>query len=76
MMQLSMEQIEAIDAGDAVPISVDDTPCVVVRQDIYERLLPQSGSEIPPEAVGGLVRENMADYDAGDPLLDSYQEAR
>ena len=72
MMQLSMEQIEAIDAGDAVQISVDDTPCVVVRQDVYERLLPQSGSELPMEVVAALVRDNMADYDANDALLNGY----
>lgn len=72
-MELTTQQLEAIDAGEAVAVFVDETHCVILRQDVYERIRP--GSEgLPSEIVAELVQGTMADYDADDPLLDSYQQ--
>lgn len=74
-MLLTNEQREALDAGDAVEISVDEQRCIVIREDVYRRLRAGQSSGLPPEVVGALVEESMQEYDANDPLLESYQEA-
>jgi len=37
-MDLSTEQIQAVANGEAVPVNVDGTNCVLVRQDVYSRV--------------------------------------
>ena len=75
-MQLTDEQLQAIEAGEAVAVSLDDRTCVVVRQDIYEQLLSRNGGRLSSETVGALVHDAMAEYDADDPLLESYQKVQ
>jgi hypothetical protein len=36
-MNLTQEQEQAIRSGKAVPVMVAGAPCVLVRQDVYER---------------------------------------
>ena len=36
-MTLSAEQLQAIEAGEAITLTIDGTHCVVLRQDIFER---------------------------------------
>jgi len=73
-MQLTTEQLQAIDAGKAIAVSLDHRSCVVVRQDVYEKMVPEIRGSLSPETVGILVQDAMAEYDADDPLLDSYQQ--
>jgi antitoxin (DNA-binding transcriptional repressor) of toxin-antitoxin stability system len=37
MLELSAEQIQAVENGEAVSVTVQRTPCVLIRADIYER---------------------------------------
>lgn len=37
-MELNNEQKQALEQGEAVPVTVDETRCVVVREDVYERI--------------------------------------
>jgi hypothetical protein len=75
-MQLSDEQIRAIDEGDAVEVRIDTMRCVVVREDVFEELCSRNHFARPSTVVGELVKESMAEYDADDPLLATYQEMR
>ena len=37
-MTLTRDQKNAVEHGQAVPITLDGTDCIVVRRDVYERL--------------------------------------
>lgn len=37
-MNLTVEQNQSLDRGEPVPICVDETECVVLRKDVYERI--------------------------------------
>jgi hypothetical protein len=37
-MELSADQLRAVASGEAVPITVNQTPCVLIRADIYDRV--------------------------------------
>ena len=37
-MELSTAQMQAIENGEAVPITVGHTQCVLLREDLYERV--------------------------------------
>jgi len=37
-MTLSAEQLQAIEAGEAIELTIDGTRCVVVRHDVYDRV--------------------------------------
>ena len=37
-MDLTSEQVHSIDDGNAVPVVVEGRSCVVLRQDIYDRV--------------------------------------
>jgi hypothetical protein len=37
-MELSSEQLRAVESGEAVPITVAQTPCVLIRADPYDRV--------------------------------------
>ena len=71
-MNITNEQIEAAKSGQAVRINADDTSLVLIRSDLLENL--QSG--LPPEIITRIVDDTMADYDAGDSVLDSYGKHR
>ncbi len=74
-MVLTSEQVQAIDHGDAVPISVDGRPCVVLRQEVYDRVKRVTDfddSDISPEETYSAV---LAAWDQDeDPGLDAYQD--
>lgn len=74
-MDLTSEQIQAIDHGDAVAVNVDGRQCVVLRQEIYDRVkrvMEYDDSEMSPEeAYPAILR--AWDQEA-DPGLDAYQD--
>ena len=39
-MQLTEQQKQAIEQGEAVSVTVEQTECVVLRKDLYERAKP------------------------------------
>ncbi len=74
-MNITAEQLQAAGRG---PVTVESggKEYVVLAREIYERatLLYDGSDELPSsKAIAGLVRETMAEDDANDPLLDSYQ---
>lgn len=75
-MNLMPQQMEALASGEAVSIDINGTPCVVVRQDVYDAV--QIGdSDLPsPQATASIIGDVMADDDANDPALEAYQHYR
>jgi hypothetical protein len=74
-MDLTSQQVEAIDHGAAVPIVVEGRSCVVLRQDVYDRVKRVTDfddSDISPEETYAAV---LAAWDQeDDPGLDAYQD--
>lgn len=71
-MQLTKDQKQSLDEGRAVPLNVDGSECVLLRKDVYERVrrVLQAATRLPAE----FMDEQMSEYDAGDPLLERYQQ--
>ena len=67
-MELSTEQIRALENGEAVPITIEHTKCVLLRTDIYERVQALLDIEAAYPLIDETFREGwevpgMADYD-------------
>ena len=72
-VEFSANQIQAIGQGAALPLTLEGTPCVVVRRDVYERFAQAVSGELDADTVYQLITESMAESDANDPSFDSYQ---
>lgn len=50
-MNLTTDQLKALVSDEAVPVVIDDTECVVIRRDVYERtqMLMYDDSPLTPE---------------------------
>lgn len=73
-MEFTSEQLQAIDAGEAIAISLEERSCVVVRRDAYEKVAAGTTRGLPSETIAALVDQSMAVCDADDPLLEKYQQ--
>jgi ASC-1-like (ASCH) protein len=74
-MNLSEEQLRAIESGDAVPITVGRTECLVIRREVYEKFRDILADELPSvEEQRYMLREvgKMAGWD--DPEMDVYDQ--
>jgi hypothetical protein len=72
-MKLSAAQMQAIENGEAVPITVGHTKCVLLREDLYERVKALLDVEATYPLLDETFREGweapgMADYDRYDEL--------
>jgi len=70
-MELSAEQLRAVENGEAVPVTVQHTKCVLIRADIYERVKVLIEIEETYPLIDETFREGweapgMADYDRYD----------
>ena len=74
-MQLTIDQKHALERGEPVAVSFDDTECVILRRDVYEqsRATAEEDEWLSSETLYGLVESVMAEDDAHDPALESYQ---
>jgi hypothetical protein len=73
MMELSADQIRAMENGEAVPVTVAHTRCVLLRADIYERVktvleIEEAYPLIDETFMEGWEAPDMADYDHYDEL--------
>jgi hypothetical protein len=67
-VELSTDQIRALENGAAVPVTINHTRCVLLRTDIYERVQALLDSEDVYPLLDEMFREGwdvpgMADYD-------------
>ena len=76
-MNLTSEQIQAVIGGEPVPIIPPEVgqECVMLRRDVYEQLCDAlSAGDFDPARFYPLVGQLMAEDDAHDPALESYQK--
>ena len=76
-MNLTNEQVLAVRDGTPVPIIPPEVgeECVVLRRDVYEKLNGASNErDFDPARLYSLVGQIMAEDDANDPSLESYQK--
>lgn len=79
-MRLTREQLQAVRSGE--PITVKDPEigpeCVLVRADVFARVkdLLDDDADFSPREAYPLVDRVMAEDDADDPALESYQSYR
>ncbi len=72
-MDLSNDQVQALDHGDVVPVIVAGRQCVILRREVYDRVKRViDDSEMPAEEAYPAV---LSAWDQEpDPGLDAYQE--
>ncbi len=77
-MNFTSEQVQAIRDGSPVPVVLPEVgeECIVLRKDAYEKIkhLLCDDNEIDPTRLYPLVSAMMAEDDANDPALESYQK--
>jgi hypothetical protein len=75
-MNLTNEQIQAVRGGEPVAVIPPEVgeECVMLRRDVYEQLKEaKSAGEFDPARLYPLVGQLMAEDDANDPALETYQ---
>jgi hypothetical protein len=74
-MVLTNADIESLKQGSPVEIDVPEvgSPVVLIRADRLAEMLQESSPALPMSVVGRLIDHGMAEDDAADPLLASYQ---
>ena len=75
-MKLTDDEKQAVQQGKPVEFREDGVDCVILRADLFERYRRQMSETLASESVTKLIDDAMADIDAGDPILDSYQKHR
>lgn len=76
MIEFTDQQRQDAQTGKAVRFQDAETGMafVLLRADVYDRLQSLLADEMPDmHTVALLIERNMAEDDAGDPLLESYQ---
>jgi hypothetical protein len=77
-MKLSEEQARELRLSGADPVRITDPETaqeyVVVRAEVYERLQEPSDDMPDLRETALQIQRNMAEDDADDPLLESYQD--
>jgi hypothetical protein len=79
MIELTEQQLQELNGPQPLRV-VDPTTrqrYVLVREEVYERMqaVLDEGT-LDSRDVGALVERTMREYDADDPLLESYQQYR
>lgn len=69
-MTLTSEQAKTLADGGAVPLTIEQTPCVIVRQDVFERMksFDYDDSEWRDEELMLLASRTFADVDQAGPI--------
>ena len=70
-MELSTDQMRALKNGEAVPVTINHTSCIILRTDVYERVQALLDMEAAYPLIDETFREGweapgMADYDRYD----------
>jgi hypothetical protein len=70
-MTLTSEQTKSLADGGVVPLTIEQTPCVIVRKDVFERMRPieYDDSEWTDEELVALAARTFADMDQAGPIL-------
>ncbi len=70
MLDLTAEQRTALASGEAVPYVLEQTECVVVRKDVFERMqhVAYDDSEWTHEEMVALAERAFDDADTAGPI--------
>jgi hypothetical protein len=72
MEHLTAEQRTALGQGEAVPLMVDATECVLLRKDVYDRI-QELIEDWDPRVMRGHLAQMMAD-DWNDPRMSIHDQ--
>jgi hypothetical protein len=79
VIELTTQQLQAL-AHSPTPLRLVDPQTkqeyVLVSAEIYQRLQGMLDGALESQEVAELITRTMLEYDANDPLLDSYQKYR
>jgi hypothetical protein len=79
MIELTELQQQALKEAEDLPravIAKTNETYVLVPERLFQRMKDILGDELDAQQTGMLVEETMGEYDAEDPLLESYQKYR
>jgi hypothetical protein len=70
MLDLTPEQQRTVEGGDPVPLTVNQTECVVVRKDVFERMkhVAYDDSEWTPEEMSAAAAHAFDSADNDGPI--------
>jgi hypothetical protein len=70
MLDLTAEQLTAIESGDPVACVLDHTECVVLRKDVFERMqhVAYDDSELTAEEMIAMAQRAFDDADTAGPI--------
>jgi hypothetical protein len=70
MVDLTAQERSAIASGEAVPYVLDETPCVVVRRDVFERMqrVAYDDGELTAEEMIDMAERAFDDADSAGPI--------
>ena len=72
LVTLTKEQCDAVNRGETVNLQIDCTPCVLVRQDVYEGA--RQNADSPREAYPAVLRALDLDDDSPEQYLEYLNE--
>ncbi len=77
-MIITPDQRQRLESGQPVRVEDPETHAsyVVLKEEVYARIVATVEEGLDMRQVGDLVESAMAEEDAGDPLLDSYEKYR
>ena len=72
-MNLTAEQKQAIEKGEAVPVTVDHTDCILIRKDVYDSVRSLlDDSEWPQEELRHQLAKSAEANGWNEPEMDDY----
>jgi hypothetical protein len=76
VIELNEQQRQFVQQGQPLRVSEGNLDLVIVRADVFEKLQAQLDDEFDPREAYPFVDRVMAEDDANDAYLDSYQHYR
>jgi hypothetical protein len=69
-MTLTSDQAKMLQSGNPIPITVDHMPCVLVRQDVFDKLRPceYDDSDWTEDELGVIAARTLAALDRAEPI--------
>lgn len=75
-MNLTVEQLDAVQAGQPVEVTIEQTTCVVVRKDVFERVknLVYDAGDWTPEEMRELLARSAEANGWNEPGMEAYDD--
>jgi hypothetical protein len=75
-MQLSAEELQVLQRGEPLSLDIEGARYVVLSEAVFNRIKHAVGDALDPDTLYELIENVMADDDALDASLESYQKYR